>query len=134
MVAFVEEIARTEGKTVHVVWDNLNKHKDGPNERWTAFNARHGVRFHVRYTPVHGSCVNRVEVCSAIVQGRVLKNAVHNRLDKLDADVLAFLDHWICGERKPFRWTFKGQPCRTGSARHGAPGCSAASTTSRSED
>ena len=28
-----------------VVWDNLNIHYDGADERWTCFNAAHGNRF-----------------------------------------------------------------------------------------
>lgn len=114
-IAFMEEVARrTEGQEVHIVWDNLNTHKDGPDERWTAFNARHGGRFHFHYTPIHGSWMNQVEMFFGILQRRVLKNAVHNSLDELDVDVLAFLDHWNRVERKPFRWTFKGYPLQIG--------------------
>jgi len=114
-VAFMEEVARrTEGKVVHIVWDNLNTHKDGPDERWTAFNARHGGRFRFHYTPIHGSWMNQVEMFFGILQKRVLKGAVHNSVEELDADVLAFLDHWNRVERRPFRWTFTGYPLQIG--------------------
>lgn len=114
-VAFMEEVARrTDGQQVHIVWDNLNTHKDGPDGRWTKFNARHGGRFHFHYTPVHGSWMNQVEMFFGILQRRVLKNAVHNSTDELDADVMAFLAHWNRRERKPFRWTFKGYPLQVG--------------------
>lgn len=114
-VAFMEEVARrTAGKHVHIVWDNLNTHKDGPGQRWTEFNARHGGRFHFHYTPIHGSWMNQVEMFFGILHRRVLKNAVHNNTEDLDADVLSFLAHWNRKERKPFRWTFNGYPLQIG--------------------
>jgi transposase len=114
-VAFMEAVARrTEGKEVHIVWDNLNTHKDGLEGRWTAFNARHGGRFHFHYTPVHGSWMNQVEMFFGILQRRVLRGAVHNSTEELDADVLAFLDHWNRVERRAFRWTFTGYPLQVG--------------------
>ncbi len=33
---------------VHVIWDCLNIHFDGTEQRWTAFNARHGKRARIR--------------------------------------------------------------------------------------
>lgn len=62
-IEFMEAVAkRTEGKQVHIVWDNLNTHKDGPTDRWVEFSARHGGRFHFHYTPIHGSWMNQVEL------------------------------------------------------------------------
>lgn len=114
-VAFMEEVARrTEGKQVHIVWDNLNTHKDGADGRWTAFNARHGGRFQIHYTPVHGSWMNQVEMFFGILHRRVLKNGVHNSTAQLDADVIAFLNRWNRVERKPFPWTLKGYPLQVG--------------------
>lgn len=114
-VEFMEAVAKqTEGKQVHIVWDNLNTHKDGPNDRWVDFNARHGGRFHFHYTPIHGSWMNQVELFFGILHRRVMKNAVHNSLAELDAAVEAFLRRWNKVERRPFRWTFTGYPLQIG--------------------
>jgi transposase len=114
-VEFMEAVAaRHPAGDVHIVWDNLNTHKDGREARWTEFNARHGGRFHFHYTPVHGSWMNQVELFFGILQRRVLKGAVLNSTDELDAAVLAFLDLWNRKVGKPFRWTFTGYPLQIG--------------------
>jgi len=115
LVEFMEAVAEQHpGGDVHVVWDNLNIHYDGKDERWTRFNARHGGRFHFHYTPIHASWVNQVELLFSILQRRVLRYGEFDSLEELDAAVLGFLDHWNTHESKPFRWTFKGYPLQTG--------------------
>ncbi|HVZ89203.1 MAG TPA: IS630 family transposase [Polyangia bacterium] len=43
LVDFMEVLARRyPTQQVHVVWDNLNVHYDGKDDRWLRFNARHG--------------------------------------------------------------------------------------------
>jgi transposase len=95
---------------VHIVWDNLNIHCEGPEKRWTAFNRRHGGRFHFHYTPLHASWVNQVELFFSRVQRRVLRHASFDSVAHLGTDVLAYIDHWNRIERKPYRWTFRGYP------------------------
>jgi hypothetical protein len=61
LVQFMDELARRyPAKTVYVVWDNLNIHYDGADERWSRFNLRHGHRFRFVYTPKHASWMNQV--------------------------------------------------------------------------
>jgi transposase len=91
------------------VWDNLNIHKDGPSERWTEFNARHGGRFHFHYTPIHASWVNQIESWFAILQKRVLRHGVFDSVEALEERVAGFIRHWNA-DRHPFWWTFKGYP------------------------
>lgn len=110
LMAFMEELALQHPTgNVYIVWDNLNIHKDGPSERWTAFNARHGGRFHFLYTPIHASWVNQVESWFAILQKRVLRHGVFDSIAALKAQVAGFIAHWNAG-RHPFRWKFKGYP------------------------
>lgn len=45
--------AHYPNQVVHVIWDGLNIHYDGKDERWKKFNERHGGRFVFRYTPKH---------------------------------------------------------------------------------
>ena len=42
-VVFMGEVAAEYPKgTVHIIWDNLNIHFDGPTKRWSQFNRRNG--------------------------------------------------------------------------------------------
>lgn len=113
-VAFMEELARKypEGE-VHVVWDNLNTHYDGPDKRWTKFNQRHGGRFHFVYTPKHASWMNQVEVWFSILQRRVLRYGSFYSTGHLEREVIAFTRHWNRVEAHPFRWTFTGKFTQT---------------------
>lgn len=110
LMTFMEAVARRHPTGhVHIVWDNLNIHKDGPSERWTAFNERHGGRFHFHYTPIHASWVNQVESWFAILQKRILRHGVFESVEALAERVAAFIDHWNASCH-PFRWKFKGYP------------------------
>jgi len=116
LVEFMEAVAMRvpADKQVHVIWDNLNIHYDGPGKRWTHFNKRHKGRFHFHYTPIHASWVNQIELFFGILHRRILKYGVHNSLEELDIDVMGFIDHWNKHEAHPFLWTFKGYPLQIG--------------------
>ena len=45
LIAFMDEVAERykDRSKIVVVWDNLNIHHEGPDDRWTTFNARHGA-------------------------------------------------------------------------------------------
>ncbi len=58
----------------HVIWDNLNIHYDGKDERWTNFNAAHDGKFTFHYTPIHASWVNQVDIFFSILQRKVLRH------------------------------------------------------------
>ncbi len=113
-VEFMEELARKypEGE-VHVVWDNLNTHYDGPDKRWTKFNQRHGGRFHFVYTPKHASWMNQVEVWFSILQRRVLRYGSFYSTKHLEREVIGFSRHWNRTEAHPFRWTFTNKFTQT---------------------
>lgn len=112
LVEFMENLVNQlpKGKQVHVIWDNLNIHFDGPDKRWTKFNARHAGRFHFHYTPLHASWVNQVELFFGILQRRVIRYGVFNSLEELDAALYAFIERWNQSERHPFNWKFRGYP------------------------
>lgn len=115
LVEFMEAVAeRYPDGDVHIIWDNLNIHYDGPAKRWTEFNRRHGGRFHFHYTPIHASWVNQIELWFGILHRRVLRYGVFDSLEELDQVVLGFIDHWNERERKPFKWTFTGYPLQAG--------------------
>ena len=115
IVAFMAAVAqRYPQGQVHVTWDNLNIHHDGPSKRWTNFNERHGGRFHFHYTPIHASWVNQVECFFGLLHKRKLRYGVFDSVEELTAEVVGFLDHWNRHEAHPFNWTFKGYPLQIG--------------------
>ena len=117
LVDFMEGVARQYPTgPVHIIWDNLNIHFDGNDQRWTRFNERHGHRFRFHYTPLHASWVNQVELFFGILHRRLLRYTVYSSVAALEETVRGFLEHWNRHEAHPFSWTFKGYPLQTGRA------------------
>ena len=117
LVWFMERIATLYPTgPVHVIWDNLNIHFDGADQRWTAFNARQGQRFVFHYTPKHASWVNQVELFFSILQRQCLREASFGSVDDLRTAVLAFITAWNRDRAHPFRWTFTGYALQAGAA------------------
>lgn len=108
LVSFMNALARRyPNKKVYVVWDNLNIHFDGKDDRWKKFNARHGRRFSFVYTPKHASWMNQVEIWFSILHRRVLKHADFTTPRAQAERVEGFIKHWNLWERHPFRWTWR---------------------------
>lgn len=110
LVAFVDRLLhRFKDRRVIVVWDNLNIHYDGAAGRWARLNARHAGRLELRYTPLHASWVNQVEVWFSILQRRVLRYGDFPGVAAQRTAVLGFVRHWNRVEAHPFNWTFSGR-------------------------
>ncbi|MBA2319685.1 MAG: IS630 family transposase [Deltaproteobacteria bacterium] len=110
LVAFVQQIADLpayKGKTIHIVWDNLNTHHDGPDKRWTEFNKANGGRFRFVFTPKHASWMNQVECWFSILQRRVIRYGNFASKEAMADRVLGYTDHWNAVEAHPFRWTWR---------------------------
>jgi transposase len=128
LVAFMDTVANHwPDAEVHVVWDNLNTHLDGPDKRWTRFNERHGGRFHFHYTPIHASWMNQIENFFSILSRRVLKYSAHLSKKALAAETMAFIHHWNVHERHPFNWRFQGYAPRTADSAADRPSSAQAS-------
>lgn len=111
LVEFMEAVAALyPGKQIYIIWDNLNIHYDGKDNRWTDFNARHDGRFHFCYTPIHASWLNQIEIWFGTLQRRLLRHGVFDSLEELDRAVLDFIDHYNTEEAHPYAWTFTGYP------------------------
>ena len=98
LVTFMQRVADAyPGKTVYVVWDNLNTHGDGKEQRWTRFNERNGGRFHFVRTPIHASWLNQVACWFSILQRRVIRygdfadDLAANRVDRWRRQVPTFV-------------------------------------------
>jgi transposase len=110
LIAFMEALARRYPRgRIYIIWDNLDIHRDGPDRRWSRFNARHGHRFHFVYTPKHASWMNQIEIWFSLLQRRVIRYG--NFIDRahLRHTIEAFLRRWNRCEAHPFRWTFRGK-------------------------
>jgi transposase len=114
LIELMEALAqRYPTGSVHIIWDNLNTHYDGAEQRWSSFNARHGQRFVFHYTPKHASWVNQIELFFSILQRRYLNHASFRSTFELHTGVLEFIAQWN-GQARPFRWTFRGYPLQAG--------------------
>lgn len=115
LLALLEQVASEyqKAKRIIVLWDNLNIHYDGKDNRWTAFNERHGGKFEFRYTPLHASWVNQVEVFFSILHKRCLKFGSFTAEADLREKVLAFIDQWNQKDGHPFDWCFRGYPIQS---------------------
>jgi transposase len=112
LVAFMESVASAYPTgTVHVIWDNLNTHR--AQTVWDAFNARHGRRFVMHFTPLHASWVNQIELLFGIYSRRVLRHASHTSTAHLRERTEAFIVQRNAAPR-PFKWTFAGFELQTG--------------------
>lgn len=111
LIRFMQALAKQYPKgQIHIIWDNLNIHYDGPHDRWKQFNEQQGDRFHFHYTPLHASWVNQVELFFARVQRRALRYGSFESVKELEDEVVGYIDHWNKRERKPYNWTFRGYP------------------------
>lgn len=114
LVEFMKRLARRyPTKQVYVIWDNLNIHYDGKDQRWQAFNRREGGRFHFVHTPLHASWVNQIEIWFSILQRRILRHGSFESLVDLSERVLGFIAFWNAHKARPFRWTFSGSFVQT---------------------
>lgn len=110
VIAFLEDVVRRyPRRTIYIVWDNLNLHLDGRDQRWTRFARRHRGRVRFVYTPLHASWVNQIEIWFSILQRRVIRYGSFDDGRELRAAVLGFIRHWNEKLAHPFRWTFTGR-------------------------
>jgi len=118
LLAFMEEVAHhyREAKKVIVIWDNLNIHLEGRDQRWSSFNARHGGKFEFRYTPIHASWVNQVEVFFSILEKACLRWGSFCSVAELEAAITGFICRWNEVDGHPFNWTFRGYPLQSKAA------------------
>ena len=109
LVSFMEAVAaRYPSGPVTIIWDRLNIHFDGAQDRWSAFNARHGQRFRFVYTPRHASWLNQIEIWFSILARRVLKHGSFASAADLRGQIQRFIQQWDAKEAHPFRWKFRG--------------------------
>jgi transposase len=103
-----------DAKKIIIIWDNLNIHKDGKDNRWIEFNKKHDNKFEFIYTPLHASWVNQVEVFFSILHKACLRYGNFKSTDDLKKTVLDFIQRWNNEIGHPFNWKFEGYPLTDG--------------------
>jgi transposase len=85
---------------VHMVIDNYATHKAPIIKAWLAKRPR----YHMHFTPTHGSWLNQVERWFGLLTQRQIKRAAHKSVASLKAAIEEFLAAHN-GSPKPFVWT-----------------------------
>jgi transposase len=85
---------------VHIVLDNYGTHKAPTVKRWLAKRAR----YHLHFTPTHGSWINQVERWFGLLTDRQIKRGAHCSVVELKRAIQEFLDQNNTAP-KPFVWT-----------------------------
>ena len=90
---FLKFLREIEGKVpdeleVHVVLDNYATHKTPAVQRW--LNKR--PRFHLHFTPTHGSWLNQVERWFGLLTDRQLRRGSHTSVGELKAAITVFIE------------------------------------------
>ena len=92
--------AKPEGKSLHVICDNVSSHKTPAVKGWLQ---RHpDVQMH--FTPTYSSWLNMVEGWFAQLTNKLLKRSTHRTLQALEADLRKWIDTWNENPH-PFVWT-----------------------------
>jgi transposase len=85
---------------VHLVMDNYSTHKAPIIKAWLAKRPR----YHVHFTPTHGSWLNQVERWFGLLTQRQIKRSAHKSVAALIAAIEEFLAAHN-DDPKPFVWT-----------------------------
>jgi transposase len=85
---------------VHMVVDNYATHKAPIIKAWLAKRPR----YHMHFTPTHGSWLNQVERWFGLLTQRQIKRGAHTSVAALKAAIEEFLVAHN-GDPKPFAWT-----------------------------
>ena len=93
------EAAVPEDLDVHVILDNYSTHKTPAVKRWLLKRPR----FHLHFTPTHGSWLNQVERWFGLLTQRQLKRGSHTSVVQLRNAIDTFIE--VTNENpKPFVW------------------------------
>jgi len=85
---------------VHVILDNYATHKTPAVHRWLAKRPR----FHLHFTPTHGSWLNQVERWFGLLTQRQLRRGAHTSVAALKKAIEEFIA--VSNDApKPFKWT-----------------------------
>lgn len=85
---------------IHIVLDNYATHKTSSIKSWLAKRPR----YHLHFTPTHGSWLNQVERWFALLTQRQIKRGSHQRVSALVEAIECFIQQ-TNQKPKPYQWT-----------------------------
>lgn len=85
---------------IHIVLDNYATHKTAIIQRWLARRPR----YHLHFTPTHGSWLNQVERWFAALTEKQLRRGVHRSTRELEQTIERYLES-SNAQPRPFLWT-----------------------------
>lgn len=109
LAQMVKEIvgAYPEAEKIHLVWDNLNTHKERPLVAFFGEEEGHRLweRVQAHYTPEHGSWLNQAEMAISVYSKQCLGKRRIGELNELRTETAAWN---ATANRKPVpvHWTF----------------------------
>ena len=111
-IGFLEQLDRVIASDVevHLILDNGSSHVSKATKTWLIDHPR----FVARYTPVHASWVNQVELFFSILTRKVLKQGNFTSHQDLVSKIMRYIDRHN-DTAKPFAWTYTGQPLKIAS-------------------
>lgn len=108
-LGFLKKLDRTyRNKTLHIIIDNLNVHKDKKVKEW--LSGKRKVKLH--FTPTYSSWLNQVEIWFNILTKDVLKGGVWKSVEQLTKQMLEYINTYNKTRAKPFAWTYTGDVLR----------------------
>ena len=108
-LSFLKKLDRTyRNKTLHIIVDNLNVHKDQRVKEW--LSGKRKIKLH--FTPTYSSWLNQVEIWFNILTKDVLKGGVWKSVEQLTKQLLEYIDTYNQTRAKPFAWTYTGDALR----------------------
>lgn len=99
--------AYPEAEKVHLVWDNLNTHREKPLVEYFGEEEGHRIweKLQVHYTPEHGSWLNQAEMAISIFTRQCLGKRRIGGLDELRRETSTWNES-ANHNPKPIRWAF----------------------------
>lgn len=94
LAQMVKEIVRAypEAEKIHLVWDNLNTHKEKPLVDFFGVEEGHGIweKVQVHYTPEHGSWLNQAEMAISVYSRQCLGKRRIGEFNQLRSETIAW--------------------------------------------
>jgi transposase len=106
---FMKKLDRTyRGKTLHIIVDNLQIHKNKEVTKW--LEGKRKFKFH--FTPTYSSWLNQVEIWFNILTRDVIKGGIWKSSSQLADQLMEYVKTYNATRAKPFEWTYTGRPLK----------------------
>jgi transposase len=115
LAQMVKAIVRAypEAEKIHLVWDNLNTHKEKPLVEFFGTEEGHQIwkKVEVHYTPEHGSWLNQAEMAISMYSKQCLGKRRLGTIEELRSETMAW-DRFSNQNPTPVCWKFTTSKAR----------------------